>query len=187
MAVPVKTWILRSEMAFNIVHDQQAPLREILYLPNSDFSFVVGLEHDFSGINAIIQYIGKITSGFTPLSEPVPSSADPQEMLNYAISLASFKMAGFNRKIFHQQEKTNHALMISLDKLLFHDMAECTLAGFYDLTSEEWFIRPSLKWKLTDHLTANIGAYRMKGPAVSLFSYSGKIMNGAFGSMTFYF
>jgi hypothetical protein len=143
-----------------------------MYIPNPDISYVAGLEHNFWGIVTILQYVGKYTLDFTPLEE-VPENSNPNDIIMY-------ELTSFNRKIFYQQEKTNHALTLSLSKSFAHETMGVEIMGYYNITSEEWFIRPKYTWHMTDHLETAAGGMYYAGPDKSLFSYAADVMNGVF-------
>jgi hypothetical protein len=71
-----------------------------------------------------------------------------------------------------------------VSKLFAHDVLSAELSGYYNLTSEEYLIRPTLKWNITDALSASFGASIMQGPDMSVFEKAGKVLNGAFVGLT---
>jgi len=166
--IPAGSWIIRGEAAWNQTKDYA----DSIYIPNPDISYVAGVEHSFWGIVTILQYIGKYTINFVPLEE-VPENGNPTDMIQY-------ELTNFNRKIFYQQEKFNHALSLSLSKRFAHETLNAEVAGYYNITSEEWFIRPKFTWYITDHLETSIGGMYYAGPDESLFSYATDVMSGAF-------
>lgn len=176
-AMPLNTWIVRGEMAFNHTRNYDTAM----YIPNPDFSYVLGIEHDFGGVNAILQYIGKYTLDFTSLAEPVPENpSDPLAQMQYVQQKIYYESEMFNRRIFYQQKQSNHALMINLSKSFAYDVWNIELTGYYNLTSEEYFIRPKITLKATDALSVAAGASYMDGPENSVFSYSKSVLNGFF-------
>lgn len=177
LAIPVGSWIIRGEGAYNLTENEE----QKIYIPNSDISYVVGLEHNFWGFTAIMQYIGKYTLDYKALVEPLLTDPmNPLAIIQYANDMAIFESATFNRKIFHQQEKTNHALSLIVTKNFAYETVTAELTGFYDITSKEYMVRPKVTWKIGDALEAAVGYSYMDGPDKSVFSYASSIMNGAF-------
>ena len=166
--IPLGSWVLRSEAAYNLTSAYQ----DSMYIPNPDISYVAGVEHSFRGVVTILQYIGKYTIDFASLDD-----LPPPENLNDMIIR---ELAAFDRKIFYQQEKTNHALSLSLSKRFAHETMNSELMGYYNITSEEWFIRPKFSWKITDNLETGIGGMFYAGPDKSVFSYASDVLNGGF-------
>lgn len=176
VALPLETWIFRSEGAYNITDNEL----ETMYIPKSDLSYVVGLEHDFNGFLTIIQYIGKSTFDFSELTTPVlTDQANPLAQMQYANDLIVFESTQFNRKTFHQQEERNHALSLTVSKDFAYQTLNVEFTGYYNITSEEYIIRPNISWKIGGSLTASAGYSMMQGPEKSIFNYAGPIMNGA--------
>ncbi|MCD6555987.1 MAG: hypothetical protein J7K64_02220, partial [Bacteroidales bacterium] len=152
-----------------------------MYIPNPDISYVIGLEHRFWGITTIFQYVGKYTVDFCELSEPVlPDPSNTAAQMQYAEDMIIYKSSIFNRKMFYQQEETNRAVSLSLNKDFFYDKCKIELSGYYNITSEELMIRPKLTGKITDMLSASIGGAYMKGLKNSIFNYSAPVLSGFF-------
>jgi hypothetical protein len=176
-AIPAGQWIIRGEMAYNRTLDYDTNL----YIPAPNLSYVAGIERNFGGITAILQYIGKYVTDFVPLNEPVLTDPlNPLARMQYAGNLVRYESALFNRKIFNQQEKTNHALTLTLTRSFSYDIWNMELTGYYNITSEEYMIRPKITWKATDALLISIGGSYMDGPEKSVFRYAGPVLNGAF-------
>ena len=90
------------------------------------------------------------------------------------------ELAAFNRKIFYQQEQFNHALSLSLSKSMAYESVNIEFMGYYNITSEEWLIRPKLSWRITDYLETSIGGFYSEGPDQSIFYYASDVLNGGF-------
>jgi len=176
-AVPVNNFIIRGEAAYNITDNKDNKP----YIPNSDLSFVAGLETNISGFMLLAQYIGKQTFDFKNLSEPVLTDpTNPLVMMQYASEMVDFQFRSFNRKIFNQQEKWNHALSLTASKSFFYDQLYAELTGYYNFTSEEFMMRPKLAWKINDLLSFAVGGMYMYGKENTLYNFSSKVMNGGF-------
>lgn len=176
-ALPLGAWIFRGELAYNITADYDTNM----YIPAPSLAYVAGFERNIGGITAIVQYVGKYVTDFTALNEPVLS--DPFSLaarMQYAGDRIRYEASLFNRKIFYQQEKTNHAVTLTLSKSFAYDTWNVELSGYYNITSEEFMIRPQVTWKVTDALSLSAGGFYMEGPIKSVFRYSGSILNGAF-------
>ena len=177
-ALPIKSWIIRGEMALNITKDYDDILD--MNVPNPDFSYVVGIERSFWDIMAIFQYVGKYTFDFKELTEPVFTGYTPIAIQQYAADMLLFESNKYNRKIFNQQEKTNHMLFLALSRSFFYEQLNVELTGAYNITTEEQMLRSRVKWNLTDAVSANIGCSFMLGPDESIFNMAGRVMNGVF-------
>lgn len=175
--LPAGTWIVKGEGAFNLPENNENKI----YIPNKDISWVVGIEHDFKGLTAILQYIGKYTLDYTELATPqLTDTSNPLALMQYAVATINVESALFNRKIFHQQEEMNHAVSLIISKSFAYETVSLELTGYYDITSEEYLIRPALKWNITSSLSATAGYSYMYGPELSLFYYAAQVLSGGF-------
>jgi len=179
-AIPVGSSILKGEVARNITENPA----DLMHIPLSDWSYVAAVEKNISELTLIAQYIGKYMPDFSTLSVPVLADPiNPLAQIQFATEMILYENRLFNRKIFHQQEQTNHAVSLTLSGSFAYNIlnAECT--GYYNFTSGEWLIRPVLKFSLSDELQFTVGANYMMGGDKTLFSYASNIMNGFFGSL----
>ena len=175
--LPVNSWILRGEAAYNITTGYE----QNMHVPNPDIAYVFGLEHDFWGVTTILQYVGKYTLDFTKLQMPVLSDPfDPLAQMQYAMEMIEYESTLFNRKMFYQQEETNHAIVLLLSKAIAYDTWNIELGAYYNITSEDLMIRPKLTWRISDALAASIGGSYMSGPDKSIFDYSAPVLSGTF-------
>ncbi|HPS12683.1 MAG TPA: hypothetical protein PLB87_05350, partial [Prolixibacteraceae bacterium] len=176
-AQPFGSWIIRGEGALNLTQNDE----QKIFIPNDDISYVAAIEHSFGGVVTIVQYVGKYTLDFNDLTEPVLAApTNLMAQLQYANEMIGYESASFNRKIFHQQEKMNHAVSVSVSKDFAYETVNTELTGYYNLKSEEYLVRPKISWKIGSVLTATAGYSYMKGPDKSVFNYAAPIMNGAF-------
>ncbi|MBN1950194.1 MAG: hypothetical protein JW801_03270 [Bacteroidales bacterium] len=169
--------LLRGEFAYKITEDYA----EKMNTPNPGMDYVAALEYKLGPVSIIGQYIGKYTLDFVDLEVPVLlDPANPLAQWAYAGELISYESTLFNRRIFNQQEKTNHALSLIMSGQFFYSTLDVELAGYYNLTSDEYLIRPKMVWHVTDHLAFSLGGAFMGGPDQSIFDYSASVMNGIF-------
>jgi hypothetical protein len=153
----------------------------VIYKTAPSLAYVAAVERSIGGITAILQYVGQYVTDFKELSEPVPGDpSDPMALTSYAAAMIRYESAKMNRKVFNQQEKTNHALTLTFSKSFAYDTWNAELTGYYNITSNEYMVRPKLTWRATDALSLSAGGSYMKGPENSIFWYSGPILNGAF-------
>jgi hypothetical protein len=179
-AIPLGSLILRGEAAYNITDNPG----NAIYIPLSDFSYVGAIETGFSGFTVIGQYIGKFTPDFYELMMPVLTDPlSPLAQMQYANAMIDYENRMFNRRIFNQQDKTNHAVALTVSKSFGYEAWQAEFTGYYNLTSEEWMIRPKISWMINDALSVSFGGNYMVGNEKTLFGYSSTIMNGAFVQM----
>ncbi|MCB9283179.1 MAG: hypothetical protein H6563_03825 [Lewinellaceae bacterium] len=179
-ALPLGAWIARGELAWKWTQGYDT----LMYVPHPGLSYVLGIERNFWDITVLAQYIGQYTHNFQEIREPVlENPLDPVALFAYIQARIDYESTLFNRKIFQQQEPTNHALFLSLSRAFAHEALRAELSGYYNITSEEYLVRPRLSWKITDALTTAVGAQIMGGPKASIFDYSKSVLNGAFAEL----
>ncbi|MBN1159223.1 MAG: hypothetical protein JXA61_07565 [Bacteroidales bacterium] len=177
VALPLGSWIFRAEAALTVTKEYE----NNMHIPFPDVYYVAGLEHDFGRIKAIFQYAGKFIPDYIGLRKPVLlDPEDPLQVLAFAGEKINYESALFNRKIFNQQEKYNHAVFLSLNRYFSHDLLQADLSAYYNFTSDEYMFRPSLTWSITDHLSVRAGWNFMNGEDGSVFYKAKGFMNGAF-------
>ncbi len=175
--LPLQNSVFRAEIAYNNTSDYH----KNMHIPNPDLYYVAGVEKSIFNIIAIMQYVGKYTIDYKTIVEPVaPESDDQAAQMEYGKKLINYQSELFNRRIFSQQEKTNHAIMISLNRQFAYETVNAELTAYYNITSEEYLVRPAVLWRLTDQLSASLGAHFMFGPDDSIYNYAAKIFNGVF-------
>jgi len=84
----------------------------------------------------------------------------------------------FNRRIMKQENPSQHALMLSLQRNFAYETLSMGFTAQYDLTTEEYLLRPELAWRCADALTLKGCALWMKGPDGSLYGYADKVLGG---------
>jgi len=176
-AIPVRSLLIRGEAAYNSTNNKDNEA----HIPNSDLSFVAGLELNVGGVMLLPQYIGKYTLDFKELTTPLLT--DPTNLLaimQFAGEMTDYQFRTFNRKIFNQQEKWNHAVSFTASKSFAYDQLNADLTAYYNFTTEEYMIRPCIVWKINDILSLSAGGIYMHGKANTLYNYSSKVMNGGF-------
>ena len=180
LAVPAGKMIFRAEAAWQCTEGYE----DAIYIPRPGLNYVAGIEADIYGIKTIAQYIGVWTHDFTPLQEPVLlNPADPLAQLQYASDKIWYESGMFNRRIFFQQEETNHAVSLSLIRSFLYETFTAEATGYYNLTSEEAMARLALAWLPADGLKITLGGQFLDGPDNTLFYHAGKILSGAFLGM----
>ncbi|MBS4013157.1 MAG: hypothetical protein KGZ97_05275 [Bacteroidetes bacterium] len=179
-AIPIKQTILRGEAALNITENY----KNQMHIPNPDVSYVFGIERNIFGYIAIVQYVGKFTLDYKELTTPILTDPNNQaELMQYAYDMINYESEMVNRRIFNQQEQTNHAIMLIINKSFAYDLLDARMTGYSNFTTEEYLIRPEISYKLTDELSLSAGSHLMFGPEESMFNYSGKVLNGGFISL----
>ncbi len=174
---PLGALILRAEFAYNMTEDYL----DNINIPAPNLSYVGGFEISVLGVRAIGQYIGKYATDFRELLIPeLKDPANPLLVMAHANEMIRYQSAAYNRNIFNLTEEFNHGIALTLSKSFAYDVVNVELTGFYQITTEEYLVRPKLSFMVSDGLQLALGAQVMYGPEGSVFDYAGKIMNGGF-------
>jgi hypothetical protein len=176
-AIPAGPWLVKGEGSFNLIrHGGSQPA-----IPRTNLQYVIGMEKTIGGFLTIVQYIGQAVPGYSALKLPVLTNpSDQAALFRYSNDMVYYETEKFNRKIFHQQEKMNHAVSLTVSKQFAYDIWKADLMAWYNFTSEEYLLRFGLGWNISDALSLRSGFYVMAGPEQSLFDYAGAVLNGAF-------
>jgi len=176
-AFPVGSWIIRGEIAWNQTENED----QEMHIPDPNLHYVAGLEKRIGGVTTIVQYLGKYNLSYTTLQEPqLTDPGNPQALMAYANDIIFWESAKHNRSVFGLTEELNHGFMLSLQKSIAYDLVTVELTGLYQLTTQEYMLRPKLDFRLSDGLNLAVGGQYLAGPDGSLFDYAGKMLSGAF-------
>ncbi|MFO7923027.1 MAG: hypothetical protein R6U58_04980 [Bacteroidales bacterium] len=177
MSLVADPWIMRIESSYNVTDDYHAQM----HIPNPELYYVGALERSIGRVNTIFQYIGKYIIDFEQLKEPVLYDPDdPLDLYRYAFETVTYESTLYNRRIFRQQEKMNHAVFVSLSASFLYEELRTGFSASYNITSDEYFIRPEVKWNARDGMQISAGAHIMKGPDDSIYDMAGKVLGGFF-------
>ncbi len=129
------------------------------YIPNPDISYVFGIDKEFSGNwSLLVQYIGRYVFEFEELYFIAVPDILPIKILQDK-----------NRMIAGQQNDVSHAFSCRAGWQLLHEIMELEVVGFYNLTTEEYFLKPKMNYDIADALTFTLGAIVYGGPDNTLF------------------
>lgn len=183
-ALPLSGFIVRGEAAYNIISSKHKGM----YVPNNDFSYVLAIEKMWNDYVFIAQLIGKNVVDFEELEQPVLDTTwDITKLVAYADDMMNYQSCNFNRLIFGQYKEQNFAATFTVSKSFAYDVWNAELTGYYNMTTNEYFIRPKVTWKVNDYLTVNVGGNYMHAKHNTLFNYSSKVMNGVFAEIKVHF
>lgn len=194
-SLPLGSWIIRAEGAWFTPTDERGSHE---YLPFPEISYTLEIEQSGSALTLIAGYYGKSVLEFTPpqaepgLSlgmdqfEPLIQSGIPitTDMLEEA---ARGQIGAFNRLYNYQLEKQYHSVFLVLKEDFLHDQLELELPLVYHITTNEWIIKPSLTWNVSDGMKLQAGYSGFFGASGSLLDMVGPTFNAGYLSMTLSF
>ncbi len=147
---------LRGEVGYR---KPQGDHKSEFHIPSPDLSYVFGVDKEFSGdLTVIVQYIGRFVFEFEELYHIAVPDILPIKILHEK-----------NRMIAGQQDKVSHAFSCRAGWLLLHETLDLELVGLYNITTEEYFLKPKMDYAIADALTFTLGAILYGGPDDTLF------------------
>ena len=158
---------LRGEVGYRKPHgDYKAEF----HIPNPDFSYVFGIDKEFSGnLSVIFQYIGRYVFNFEELFTIATPEVVPVMMLEEK-----------NRMIAQQQHELSHSFSCRAGWQLLHETLELEVVGLYNLTTEEYLLKPKMNYDIADALTFTLGVIVYGGPENTLFGTIDEYLSAVF-------
>ncbi len=161
---------LRGEAAYRWPHEDS---KASVYVINPDLYYVLGIDREFSGgLSLILQYLGRYVTDF---EEPRPPQ-DPG-------LLPLFRLDEKNRLLASQQHELSHALTMRIAQSLRYETLNLELMGYVNLTTEEFFVKPKVTYRITDALKLIAGGEWYQGPTDTLFDLMDPHLSAFFGEL----
>ncbi len=169
-ATTLGDWLgLRGEAAYR----DPFHFRELIYAPNPDFQYVVGVDHTFGEVSVILQYLGRYTVNW---QKRIPSNADasyidhlPDSDVPIATVQIEQTLLAKNQILFSQLHRTQNMASARVEWLTMHEALSISALGFVNFSTQEWILFPKVGYALTDNLSATVGAEIYQGPHDTLF------------------
>jgi hypothetical protein len=161
---------LRGEAAYRW---PQEDYKASVYIINPDLYYVLGIDREFpGGLSMIFQYLGRYVIDFEELLPPQDPSLLPL-----------FRLEEKNRLLVSQQHKISHALTLRIAQSLMYETLDLELMGYVNLTTEEFFIKPKVTYRITDALKLIAGGEWYQGPSDTLFDLMDPYLSAFFGEL----
>jgi len=161
---------LRGETAYRWPYEDY---KADLYIINPDLYYVVGIDREFpASLSLIFQYLGRYVIDFEELPPPRDSSLLPL-----------YRLEEKNRLLASQQYEISHSLSLRIAKSLMYETLELELMGYVNLTSEEFFIKPRVTYRIADALKLIAGGEWYQGPSDTLFDLMDPYLSAFFGEL----
>ena len=160
---------IRGEAAYKYILGED---RNQYYSPFSEFYYVLGIDKSFGDFSCIVQYIGKYIQDYMELSPPV-ETGQPQEYVEY-------ELAKVNRLYFQQSREVLHSVSVRPALNLFYDNLTIDCFGLYNISTEEFMIRPQLSYKIADAMKLSVGGEYFNGNPETLYKLISPIFNSVF-------
>jgi hypothetical protein len=163
---------LRGEAAY------RSPLhyKRRAYAPNPDVQYVLGADRSFGNVSVIAQYMGRVVLDWHRAESPeftedpaALGTGVPAAAIAQAIPLIEGELRVRNQMLFSQLHKVQHLATVRVEWLGLHETLSLSALAFVNFTTKEWLAFPKLGYKLSDNLSAAVGAEIFAGPTGTLF------------------
>jgi len=184
---------LRGEAAYRRPYDWQNKS----YAARPDLQYVVGADHNFGSLSVIVQYLGRYV--FDWQKEP-GTMRDPGELLgilgdpmneagytDLVTNEVNAELRQINQILFSQTARVQHVATLRFEWLALHEALSISALGLYNFTTQEWLVTPRIGWKLTDAMTAFVGAQVFMGPNDTLFGLIDQNLSAGYVELRFSF
>jgi hypothetical protein len=167
---------IRGEAAYRRpLHYERRP-----WAARPDLQYVLGADRTFGSVSVIAQYMGRYVfdwedgvaparAGLGPESLPNLDPDRPEDYDQFVREVIDAELRDTNNMIFSQLEELQHLATVRLEWLTLHDTLSLSALGMLNFSTEEWLLAPKVAYRMTDNLTATVGAEVLGGPTGTLF------------------
>jgi len=160
--------------------------------PRPDLQYVLGGDHQFGSVSVIAQYLGRYafdwtreSGNLTPLD---PDSlkmtpANGQSYLKGVTETINNELARINQMLFSQTARVQHLGTVRVEWLLAHDTLSLSALGMVNFTTKEWLAAPKVGYRLSDTMTAYVGAEVLTGPSGTLFGLVDQTLSAGYAEL----
>jgi hypothetical protein len=150
-ATALGPYTLRGEAAYTFTkHSQNSQVKSPF------FFLVLGGDRTFlENLNVNLQYILRVISDFR----------NPRTIEDPLRRGVAFEQAAIN----NQLDEVQHALSLRISKKWLNETLEAEVGSIVSLTRYDFAVRPKIKYAITDHLRATVGADIFRGGTPSFF------------------
>ena len=158
-----------------------------------DLQYVLGADHAFGSLSVIAQYMGRYVFDWQKQDGP-KMPLDPSTLPEYTpagqvavFSNVSAQLAKINQILFSQTAQLQHLCTVRVEWLALHDALSISALGLLNFTTKEWAFTPRIGYRLSDALTAYVGAQIFKGPNDTLFGLIDEQLSAGYAELRFTF
>jgi hypothetical protein len=184
---------LRGEAAYRIPTNW----RRNPYSARPDLQYVLGVDHTFGSLSAILQYVGRYTFDWARQVEPSPAF-DPSILGTFTDPLPSLAaesvtasvnevLAARNQILFAQTVRLQHAATLRLEWQALNQTLSLSALAMLNFTTKEWLLFPKLSYQISDGMSSTIGAEIYQGPRDTLLGLLEQERSAAYAELRFSF
>jgi hypothetical protein len=162
---------LRGEAAYRHPYDWSVPDDHHIAYP--DLQYILGADHSFGSLSIIVQYMGRYVFDWVKQTgSPYDTSTLPMRQpadFSFVSTNANEILAKDNQILFSQTAKVQHLGTIRFEWLGLHETLSISSLCLLNFTTHEWLVTPRIGYRLSDAITAYLGAQVFHGPPDTLF------------------
>jgi hypothetical protein len=192
---------LRGEAAYRRPFDYQ----NRRYAPRPDLQYALGVDHNFGSVSVIAQYLGRYVFDWRKEAGPTMdvSDAELRNILTMntdpavnpdidfwretATSGVNDELAKTSQILFSQTAQVQHLATVRVEWLLAHETLSLSTLALVNFTTREWLLAPRIGYRLSDAVTAYLGAQVFAGPPDTLFGFIEQELSAGYAEMRFAF
>jgi hypothetical protein len=168
-----------------------------VYAPRPDLQYVLGLDRAFGSVNVILQYVGRYVFDWQDEDGPDdPVTPDflanlpdePGPFVTEGVTTAiNEELAARNQILFAQTAEVQHLVSARVEWVTLHDTLSLSALGLVNITSGEWLVYPKVGYRLSDALSASLGAEIYAGPDDTLLGLIEEELSAVYAELRFGF
>jgi hypothetical protein len=183
---------IRGEAAYRRPYDYQSAQYGQVAFP--DVQYVLGADHNFGAVSVIAQYMGRYVFDWQKQNGPA-APLDPALLLTKTMandeaavrSDVTAQLQKTNQILFSQTAQLQHLATVRVEWLALHDTLSVSALALLNFTTKEWAFTPRIGYRLSDALTAYVGAQIFKGPNDTLFGLIDEQLSAGYAELRFTF
>jgi hypothetical protein len=159
--------------------------------------YVLGADRAFGEVNVIVQYMGRYVLDWEREDGP-EDPITPQALARFMPPLpASLRrevtrsieeeLAMRNQILFSQTARVQHLSTLRVEWLTLAETLSLSALGMVNFTTREWLVFPKIGYRLSDPMTAYLGAEIYVGPDGTLLDLIDQSLTAVYAELRFAF
>jgi hypothetical protein len=154
---------------------------------------VVGADHTFGPLSVIAQYMGRYVFDWQKQNGSAMSldtSILPMEQMSdapFITNIVNAQLAKTNQILFSQTAGVQHLATLRFEWLAAHDALSISSLCMLNFTTHEWLLTPRIGYRLSDALSAYLGAQIFHGPKDTLFGLIDAELSAGYAELRYTF
>jgi hypothetical protein len=158
-----------------------------------DLQYTIGADHTFGSLSIIVQYLGRYVFDWQKQSGPMmvldPSVLPTEAMANlkFVSDIVNSTLAKQNQILFSQTAQIQHLATLRFEWLGLHETLSLSSLVLYNFTTHELLVTPRIGYRLSDAMTAYVGAQVFYGPTDTLFGIIDAQLSAGYAELRYTF